>query len=102
MEKFDLQAVRSQAKALYIRESIPDCLKYANETLLKGARESGDQFNVLEALIVLARFELEFGMFRDGDIHLNEVSEILKNNHDSLSKADPSKYFHYQCKYYHL
>jgi hypothetical protein len=63
MENFDIKEIRQRVKDLFKKGQVQDSFKVLDNEMLAKARELGNLFNVLESLILYARFELEIGAF---------------------------------------
>lgn len=63
MEAFNIKQLKAKAKETFRHGSVPKTIQVLEDEVLKGARESKDDFNILEALMLYARIELETGKF---------------------------------------
>lgn len=69
------------------------CLRVFNDKLLVKAKASPNAFDLAESLILLARIEMELGMFPKAEAHLNELQSLLTEKESDLKLKDDSHYF---------
>ncbi|CDW78939.1 kinesin light chain-like protein [Stylonychia lemnae] len=102
MENFDYKKSKQRAKQLYKQGKYKEFLEFITNDTQKGAKSSDNLLLYGDTLILIARVQIEYGLFPDAEKMLAQLNQYLLSNQDTMNKQDKLGYFQLQFKFYHV